>query len=134
MAYRRGEIRFANFNPAKGTEPSKIRPCLIIQSDLLNDVDHPSTTVIPLTSRLVHDAAPLRFRISPRNDLQSDSEVMLDQIRSIDNRRISNDVLTLLTKLELAEIEEYLKIILGFYLSDDNLVQSKNRERPTSNK
>ena len=59
---------------------------------------------------------------------------MLDQIRSIDNRRISNDVLTLLTKLELAEIEEYLKIILGFYLSDDNLVQSKNREWPTSNK
>ena len=59
---------------------------------------------------------------------------MLDQIRSIDNRRISNDVLTLLTKLELAEIEEYLKIILGFYLSDDNLVQSENRERPTSNK
>ena len=134
MAYRRGEIRLANFNPAKGTEPGKIRPCLIIQSDLLNDANHPSTTVIPLTSRLVHDAAPLRFRISPRNDLQSDSEVMLDQIRSIDNRRISNDVLTLLTKLELAEIEEYLKIILGFYLSDDNLVQSKNRERPTSNK
>ena len=134
MAYRRGEIRLANFNPAKGTEPGKIRPCLIIQSDLLNDANHPSTTVIPLTSRLVNNAAPLRFRISARDGFQSDSEVMLDQIRSIDNRRISNDVLTLLTKLELAEIEEYLKIILGFYLSDDNLVQSKNRERPTSNK
>ena len=119
MAYRRGEIRLANFNPAKGTEPVKIRPCLIIQSDLLNDADHPSTTVIPLTSRLVHDAAPLRFRISPRNDLQSDSGVMLDQIRSIDNRRISNEVLTELTGPELAEIEEYLKIVLGINLPDD---------------
>ena len=119
MAYRRGEIRLANFNPAKGTEPGKIRPCLIIQSDLLNDAGHPSTTVIPLTSRLVNNAAPLRFRISPRDDLQSDSEVMLDQIRSIDNRRISNEALTELTGSELAEIEEYLRIVLGFDLFDD---------------
>ena len=119
MAYRRGEFRLANFNPAKGTEPGKIRPCLIIQSDLLNDANHPSTTVIPLTSRIVDNAVPLRFRISPRNDLQSDSEIMLDQIRSIDNRRISNEVLTVLTRQELAEVEEYLRIVLGFDLSDE---------------
>ena len=119
MAYRRGEIRLANFNPAKGTEPGKIRPCLIIQSDLLNDANHPSTTVIPLTSRLVNNAAPLRFRISVRDELQSDSEVMLDQIRSIDNRRISNEVLTKLTAPELVEIEEFLKIVLGINLPDD---------------
>ena len=119
MAYRRGEIRLANFNPAKGTEPGKIRPCLIIQSDLLNDANHPSTTVIPLTSRLVNNAAPLRFRISVRDELQSDSEVMLDQIRSIDNRRISNEVLTELTAPELVEIEEFLKIVLGINLPDD---------------
>ena len=119
MAYRRGEIRLANFNPAKGTEPGKIRPCLIIQSDLLNDANHPSTTVIPLTSRLVHNAAPLRFRISARDELRSDSDVMLDQIRSIDNRRISNEVLVVLTKPELAEVKEYLRIVLGVDFYDD---------------
>ena len=65
------------------------------------------------------NAAPLRFRISARDQLQSDSEVMLDQVRTIDNRRISNEVLTELTRLELAEIEEYLKIVLGINLPDD---------------
>ena len=119
MACRRGEIRLANFNPAKGTEPGKIRPCLIIQSDLLNGADHPSTTVIPLTSRLVDNAAPLRYRLSARDQLQSDSEVMLDQVRTIDNRRVSGKVLTVLTIAQLVEIEEYLKIVLGFNLSDD---------------
>ena len=114
MHARRGEIRTANFNPAKGTEPGKIRPCLIIQSDLLNSADHPSTTVIPLTSRLIDNAAPLRFRVSARDELWSDSEVMLDQARTIDNRRISNEVLTVLTGRELAEIEDYLRIVLGF--------------------
>ena len=39
---------------------------------------------------------------------------MLDQARTIDNRRISNEVLTILTRQELAEIEEYLRIVLGF--------------------
>lgn len=114
MHARRGEIRTANFNPAKGTEPGKIRPCLIIQSDLLNSAYHPSTTVIPITSRLVENAAPLRFRITARDELRSDSEVMLDQARTIDNRRISNEVLTVLTRRELVEIEEYLRIVLGF--------------------
>ena len=117
MDFRRGEVRLANFNPAKGTEPGKIRPCLIIQSDLLNDVRHPSTTVIPLTSRLVDNAVPLRFRISARDDLRSDSEVMLDQARTIDNRRISNETLTILTGRELAMVEEYLRIVLGFDVS-----------------
>lgn len=119
MDYRRGEVRLANFNPAKGTEPGKIRPCLIVQSDLLNDAWHPSTTVIPLTSRLVDNAVPLRFRISARDDLRSDSEVMLDQARTIDNRRISNEVLAILTRQELAVVEEYLRIVLGFDVLDD---------------
>ncbi len=114
MAYRRGEIRLANFNPSKGIEPGKIRPCLIIQSNHLNDALHTSTTVIPLTSRLIDNTAPLRFRISTRDGLRSDSEVMLDQVRTIDNRRISNEVLTILTRQELAEVEEYLRIVLGF--------------------
>ena len=65
------------------------------------------------------NAAPLRIRISARDELQSDSEVMLDRVRTIDNRRISNEVLAELTRLELAEIEEYLKIVLGINLPDD---------------
>ena len=113
MAFRRGEIRLANFNPSKGTEAGKIRPCLILQSDLLNEAGHPSTTVIPLTTRILDDTAPLRFRISRRDELQEDSDVMIDQVRTIDNRRFVGDPLTRLTTGEIVTIEEYLKIVLG---------------------
>ena len=114
MDCKRGEIRLANFNPSKSTEPGKIRPCLIVQSDLLNEVSHPSTTVIPLTTQLVEGVAPLRLRVSARNKLKSDSDLMLDQIRTIDNRRLTGDALTSLSVREMVEVEEYLKITLGF--------------------
>ena len=113
MGFKRGRVHLANFNPSKGTEPGKIRPCLIVQSDLLNEVDHPSTTVVPLTTKLIDDAAPLRFRIMARDKLRFDSDVMVDQARIIDNRRIDNEPITTLTEKELAEVEEYLKLVLG---------------------
>ena len=116
MGFKRGGIYLANFNPSRGTEPGKIRPCLVVQSDLLNEADHPSTTVIPLTTQLVADAAPLRFRIAARDKLEADSEVMVDQTRTIDNRRFISEPLTVLRDRELAEVEEYLSIVLG--LSD----------------
>lgn len=113
MGYRRGSVHLANFNPSKGTAAGKIRPCVIIQSDLLNDAGHPSTTVLPLTTQLTDDAAPLRFRIGGREKLQSDSDVMIDQARTIDNSRIASDSLLMLSDSEIAEIEEYLRLVLG---------------------
>jgi mRNA interferase MazF len=113
MAFRRGEIRLANFNPSRGTEAGKIRPCLIIQSDLLNDAEHPSMTVLPLTTQLIDDAEPLRYRIKAHHRLQADSDVMIDQARTIDNGRITSDSLLMLDPAEMREIEEYLSIVLG---------------------
>ncbi len=112
MAFRRGGIYLANFNPSKGTEPGKIRPCIVMQSDLLNSAGHPSTTILPLTTQLIEDAAPLRYRVASRDGLESDSDVMLDQTRTIDNRRISSDMLTILTDQEMSEIELFWRIIL----------------------
>ena len=113
MAYKRGGIYLASFNPSKGTEPGKIRPCLIMQSDLLNEAGHPSTTVIPLTSQSIQDAAPLRYRIAAREGLESDSDIMLDQTRTIDNRRITSDMLTILTEKEISDVEAYWRIVTG---------------------
>ena len=113
MAYKRGGIYLANFNPSKGTEAGKSRPCLVMQSDLLNEIGHPSTTVIPLTSQLVDHAPPLRYRLLPRENLESESDVMLDQTRTIDNKRMTSDLLAVLTDREVTEIEEYWKIVLG---------------------
>ncbi len=83
MACKRGRIYLANFNPSKGTEPGKIRPCLIMQSDLLNEAGHPGTTLLPLTTQLLDDAEPLRYRVPARDGLGSDSDIMLDQTRTI---------------------------------------------------
>jgi mRNA interferase MazF len=112
VAVKRGGVYLANFNPSKGTEAGKIRPCLVIQSDLLNDEEHPSTTVLPLTTQLIDGAAPLRFRLAARDRLRLDSD-MLDQVRTIDNRRIQGEQLTRVTAAELAEIETWLQIVLG---------------------
>lgn len=113
MGYKRGNIYLADFNARRGTEPGKIRPCLVMQANLLNDEDHPSTTVIPLTAQLLDDAAPLRFRIKARDQLERDSDLIMDQTRSIDNERFISGKLTALTKRELLMVEEYWKIVLG---------------------
>ncbi len=113
MACKRGSIYLANFNPSKGTEPGKIRPCIIMQSNLLNEVGHPSTTVLPLTTQLIEDAAPLRYRVVARDELKSDSDIMLDQTRTIDNQRITGGMLTVLTEKEINEVEAYWRIVLG---------------------
>ncbi len=112
MAFRRGGVYLANFNPSKGTEPGKIRPCIVMQSNLLNDIGHPSTTILPLTTQLIENAAPLRYRLTSRDGLEFDSDVMLDQTRTIDNRRINNEQLTTLTRQELSEIELFWRIVL----------------------
>lgn len=113
MLVKRGSVYLANFNPSKGTEPSKIRPCLVVQSDLLNEAGHPSTTVLPLTTKLLDDAAPLRYRLNARDQLHADSDIMVDQARTIDNRRFTDELLTILTRQELAEVEIYWRIVLA---------------------
>jgi mRNA interferase MazF len=84
----RGEIWLADLNPPRGTEPGKTRPVLVVQSQALLDADHPSTYVIPLTTKLVDDAEPLRIRIPAAGRLLRDSDLLLDQLRAIDNRRL----------------------------------------------
>lgn len=85
---KRGEIWLADLNPRRGTEPGKTRPVLIVQAQALLDAEHPSTLVVPLTTRLVEDAQPLRVRIRPSGTLKKDSDALIDQVRAIDNRRL----------------------------------------------
>jgi len=89
LKINRGEIWLANLNPGKGTEPSKTRPVLVVQTQSLLEVEHPSTLIIPLTTRLVDRAEPLRLRIKKHNDLKQDSDLLIDQLRAIDNQRLT---------------------------------------------
>ena len=94
--FRRGEIWWADLNPGSGTEPGKIRPVLILQNVALLEARHPSTIVIPLTTNLIEDAEPLRIRIRAQGLLEKDSDLLIDQIRAIDNQRLVKGPLLLL--------------------------------------
>ena len=86
---KRGEIWLANLNPGKGGEPGKTRPVLIVQGQALLDAEHPSTLIIPLTTKLIEDAEPLRIRVAMHGKLKHDSDLLIDQLRAIDNRRLT---------------------------------------------
>ena len=70
----RGEIWLASLDPQRGGEPGKTRPVLLLQSQALLDAGHPSTLVVPLTTRLVDDAEPLRIRVRASGRLSRDSD------------------------------------------------------------
>jgi len=84
----RGEVWLADLDPRRGTESGKTRPVLIVQSRALVQAGHPSTIVVPLTTNLVDAAEPLRVRFPRRGRLHRDSDLLIDQIRAIDNRRL----------------------------------------------
>ena len=89
MPIERGCFYLADLNPRKGTEPGKTRPVLVIQTDLLNQVGHPSTIIIPVTTNIKNDTEPLRVRIPASSmGFPVESDLMIDQIRAIDNRRL----------------------------------------------
>ena len=88
LTLKHGEVWLANLNPGRGTEPGKTRPVLIVQSQALLDAGHPSTLVLPLTTRLIEDAEPLRLRLPAQGLLEQDSDVLVDQLRALDNRRL----------------------------------------------
>lgn len=103
-----GEVWLANLNPGRGTEPGKMRPVLIVQGQALLDAGHPSTLVVPLTTNLMNDAAPLRLRVTARARLDQDSDLLIDQLRAIDNRRLSAGPLA---RLPIAAMREVYRAI-----------------------
>ncbi|MFA7084278.1 MAG: type II toxin-antitoxin system PemK/MazF family toxin [Arcobacteraceae bacterium] len=111
--FKKGEIYLARLNPKKGNEVGKLRPVLIYQTNMLNEIEHPTTTILPLSTHLIDESYPLRFRIQKRDKLEISSEILCDQIRTIDNQRIIDEKLTSLTKEEMEELNSQVKIVLG---------------------
>ena len=87
MIPRKFNVYTADLNPRFGTEPGKIRPVVVIQTNLLNE-EHPSTIICPITTKVQLEAQILRIHLKKGEaGLQSDSDIIVDQIRSIDNKR-----------------------------------------------
>lgn len=108
----RGDIWVADLSPRRGTEPGKTRPVLIVQAQALLDAGHPSTLVAPLTTRLVENADPLRIRIVATSNLQRDSDVLIDQLRAIDNRRLVRGPLARLGPRVMGKVGQALLEVL----------------------
>lgn len=103
------DIWLAYLNPAKGTEPGKIRPVAIVQTNLLNNAGHPSTIVCPITTNVQDGFLYTRIRL---DQLDRPSDVLIDQIRTIDNRRLKgNKRISYLSDIQILKMQENLKII-----------------------
>jgi mRNA interferase MazF len=112
-AIKHGTIWLANLNPQKGTEPGKTRPVLILQDQALLDAGHPSTIVIPLTTNLIDDAEPLRIRVKAREKLARNSDLLIDRIRAIDNRRIASGPIANLESELLKRVYQAVLEVIG---------------------
>ena len=85
---KRGDVFLVNFDPTLGAEIRKTRPALVLQNDIANR-HSPITIVAAVTSRFGDRLYPTEVLIgAPEADLSTDSVVLLNQIRSIDRRRL----------------------------------------------
>ncbi|MBI1814918.1 MAG: type II toxin-antitoxin system PemK/MazF family toxin [Deltaproteobacteria bacterium] len=112
-AIRHGTLYLADLSPRQGTEAGKLRPVLVIQTDLLNQADHPSTWVLPCTTHLSGENL---LRVALPHGMAgnaADCEVMIDQSRAIDNRRLRRP-LGDVPKPVLQEVKEKLRRLGDF--------------------
>lgn len=93
MQIKQFEIWIADLNPQIGTEPGKTRPVLAVQTNLLNKIPHPSTIVCPITTNIKKESDVLRIHLKKGTaNLHQDCDIMIDQVRTIDNNRLINKV------------------------------------------
>ena len=113
MTPQYGHLYVADLNPRFGTEPGKVRPIVVVQTDALNR-SHPSTIICPLTTKVAGFANPLRVALpNGVSGLDRASDILIDQIKAIDNRRLRR-ILGPLSDPYLSELRQKLLLILDF--------------------
>lgn len=109
MEIKQFDIWLANLNPSKGTEAGKTRPVVIVQTDLLNAV-HLSTLICPVTTNVQPKLEYLRVHLT-KGQLHEVSDVLVDQVRAIDNTRLISR-LGRLTQNQQMKLKTNLRIML----------------------
>jgi mRNA interferase MazF len=111
MKIKKMDIWLADLNPRFGTEAGKTRPVLVVQTDLLNKI-HPSTIVCPITSNVKPDSQILRVHIRRgESGMKTNCDVMIDQLRAIDNKRLVKRVGAISPTLA-SKVRENIRIVL----------------------
>ena len=117
---QRGQLWEVDFEPqTHKEEPGKRgRPALVIQTNILNAAGHATTIVIPGTTQVYRDAQgdgyPLRVSLGKVGKLKEETDLVIDQIRTISNRRLIGDKpLAELTRAHMKRVKDALRILVG---------------------
>ncbi|QLE01920.1 type II toxin-antitoxin system PemK/MazF family toxin [Galbibacter sp. BG1] len=112
MRIKQYEIWIADLNPQIGTEPGKTRPVLVVQTDLMNKIPHPSTIICPMTTNIKMESEILRVHLKKGvANLHESCDVMIDQIRAIDNKRLVKRIGALPNEL-IEKVKENIQVVL----------------------
>jgi len=108
----RGDVYYADLNPVVGSEQGGVRPVLVIQNNIGNKYS-PTIIVAAITSKIEKAKLPTHVEIpADRSKLNRDSVVLLEQIRTIDKKRLKRRV-THLNDNILKRVDEAVEISLG---------------------
>jgi mRNA interferase MazF len=111
MKINQHEIWIANLNPRFGTEAGKAKLVVIVPTDLLNRF-HPSIIICPITTNVKPDVKILRvLLVKGTSNLKEDCDIMIDQIRAIDNKRLIKKIGGL-NREHINSLREKLSIVL----------------------
>jgi mRNA interferase MazF len=109
MNIKQFDIWLADLNPSVGTEPGKKRPVVVVQTDLLNEF-HLSTLICPISTNVKEEIEILRIHLK-RGQLEKLSDILIDQVRAIDNKRFIKKI-GKLNKEQIIKLKENLRIVL----------------------
>ena len=91
MDFKRGDIVTINLNPKKGHEVGKIRPAVIVSDDDANKILD-TLILLPLSTDLLDEMEPYRIRIPKRDKLKKDSDILINQIRTLSKQRVGEKI------------------------------------------
>ena len=120
MRVERGQLWEVDFEPqTHKEEPGKRgRPALVIQTNILNAAGHATTIVIPGTTQVYRDSQgdgyPLRISLGKVGKLKDDTDLLIDQIRTIANKRLmGGKPLAELSRTHMKRVEDALRVLTG---------------------
>ena len=110
---KRGDIYYADLSPVVGSEQGGLRPVLIIQNDVGNKYS-PTVIVSAITSQLGKAKLPTHIELpAEQYNLPKNSVALLEQIRTLDKKRLQEKVTTLSNE-KMKEVNRAILISLGF--------------------
>lgn len=113
MTIKRGELYYADLSPVVGSEQGGVRPVLVVQNDVGNKYS-PTIIAAAVTSKINKAKLPTHIEL-PLGDfgLQKDSVILLEQIRTLDKRRLKERIGEL-PEVTMSKVDKAILISLGF--------------------